>query len=81
MCLLWPVSEERRIATESTKDTEVKSADGILARMEIDQIPEYMLEPMSLTELIAFVNDLKLALAERAYPEDSSGTAAPSGHN
>jgi hypothetical protein len=41
----------------------------ILARTRIDAIPDYILEPVSAEELVAFVRDLQRRLSEMAFPE------------
>jgi hypothetical protein len=41
----------------------------ILARTHIDAIPDYILEPVSVEELVAFVRDLQRRLSEMAFPE------------
>ena len=40
----------------------------ILARTTISKVPDYVLEPLDLNELVTFVHDLQLELADLAYP-------------
>jgi len=41
----------------------------ILAKTAIDKVPDYVLEPLDLNELRAFIHDLQLELAGLAFPQ------------
>ena len=41
----------------------------ILARIQIDAIPDYVLEPIKITELQFFVDSLRKIFVDMSYPE------------
>jgi hypothetical protein len=41
----------------------------ILSRLRIERIPDYVLEPLSVQDLGAFVDSLRQMFAEMAYPK------------